>query len=184
MAEKEILPPECYFLYSVTQFPKIYFLMSWENTVGKYAGEYRVPTGMWQLKSPSPPNITITCFSIRKTKDLSEQQKEKLKSLLINCRNNYSEVFAKDYETWINYESKGASKLNKISRNILAKYCPFNKDIRKVLRNNPIFTDCIDYYERHMLNDRRKYDNLIKVIQTKNIPIPKEIEETRAYYSK
>ena len=75
-------------------------------------------------------------------------------------------------------------KLNKISRNILAKYCPFNKDIRKVLRNNPIFTDCIDYYERHMLNDRRKYDNLIKVIQTKNIPIPKEIEETRAYYSK
>ena len=42
----------------------------------------------------------------------------------------------------------------------------------------------LDYYERHMLNDRRKYDNLIKVIQTKNIPIPKEIEETRAYYSK
>ena len=75
MAEKEILPPECYFLYSVTQFPKIYFLMSWENTVGKYAGEYRVPTGMWQLKSPSPPNITITCFSIRKTKTYQNSRK-------------------------------------------------------------------------------------------------------------
>lgn len=55
--------------------PENIFLMSWENTVGKYAGEYRVPTGMWQLKSPSPPNITITCFSIRKTKTYQNSRK-------------------------------------------------------------------------------------------------------------
>lgn len=158
------------------------------NVMGKYRWEIcrRIQGSYWNVateKSLTSEYYDYLLF-YKKNKDLLEQQKEKLKSLLINCRNNYSEVFAKDYETWINYESKGASKLNKISRNILAKYCPFNKDIRKVLRSNPIFTDCIDYYERHMLNDRRKYDNLIKVIQTKNIPVPKEIEETRAYYSK
>lgn len=56
--------------------PENIFLMSWENTVGKYAGEYRVPTGMWQLKSPSPPNITITCFSIRKQRLIRTAERE------------------------------------------------------------------------------------------------------------
>lgn len=177
-------PARMLFPIFCTSIPENIFL----NVMGKYRWEIcrRIQGAYWNVvaeKSLTSEYYDYLLF-YKKNKDLSEQQKEKLKSLLINCRNNYSEVFARDYQTWINYESKGASKLNKISRNIFARYCPFNKDIRNSLRNNSIFTDCIDYYERHMLNDRRKYDNLYKIMQTKNIPVPKEIEETRAYYSK
>ena len=59
---------------------------------------------------------------------------------MTSARNNFSEVFARDYEQWISYESSGSNRLNKVSRLIMSKYCPFVKDIRDKLKMNPSYT--------------------------------------------
>ena len=43
----------------------------------------------------------------RKNRELSTEAKEKIKSALLRGRNNYREVFVKDYQNWMKYESKG-----------------------------------------------------------------------------
>ena len=45
----------------------------------------------------------------RKNRDLSDPVKDKLKSTMTSARNNFSEVFARDYEQWISYESSGSN---------------------------------------------------------------------------
>ena len=71
----------------------------------------------------------------RKNSELSSEAKEKMKNALWKAKNNYREVFVKDYQNWIKYESKGSFRLNKVSREILFKYCPFVKGIREGLRH-------------------------------------------------
>lgn len=84
----------------------------------------------------------------RKNRDLSADAKDKLKTALQRAKNNYREVFVKDYSNWINYESKGSFRLNKIARDILIVYCPFAKNIRAALKANPVYQLSIPKFER------------------------------------
>ena len=59
------------------------------------------------------------------------------KNIDILSRNSYREVFVKDYQAWMKYESQGSFRLNKVARDILVRYCPFAKDIRQGLATNP-----------------------------------------------
>ncbi len=120
----------------------------------------------------------------KKNRDIPDTAKEKIKSTLASCRNNYAEVFTRDYALWINYESKGSGRLNKVSRLILSKYCPFNVNIRTNLHDNPMFTEAIDAYDRKIASEKKKLDNVIKALTAKNINIPKELRETKIYYTK
>ena len=79
----------------------------------------------------------------RKNHELSPEAKEKIKSALLRGRNNYREVFVKDYQNWIKYESKGSYRLNKIARDILINYCPFSKSIRDDLKSNPMYQNAL-----------------------------------------
>ena len=83
----------------------------------------------------------------RKNSELSPDAKEKMKNALTRARNNYREVFVKDYVNWIKYESKGSYRLNKVARDILVRYCPFTKEIRTELKSNPMYTNAISRYE-------------------------------------
>ena len=65
--------------------------------------------------------------------------KEKIKNALARSRNNFREVFVKDYVNWLKYESQGSFRLNKVARNILITYCPFSVDIRTELITNPLY---------------------------------------------
>lgn len=80
----------------------------------------------------------------RKNHDLSPEAKEKIKSALLRGRNNYREVFVKDYQNWIKYEAKGSYRLNKIAREILINYCPFAKAIRENLKSNPMYQQALN----------------------------------------
>lgn len=120
----------------------------------------------------------------RKNRDLSDPTKEKIKSSLLKARNNFAFVFAKDYEQWILYESKGIGKLNKSSRNIMAKYCPFTHQKRTELKGNPLFADSLSNYERITNIQKKRIDTIIAMLTNKNVPIPREIRETKAYYSR
>lgn len=80
----------------------------------------------------------------RKNHELSPEAKDKIKSALLRGRNNYREVFVKDYQNWIKYESKGSYRLNKIARDILINYCPFARTIREDLKSNPMYQQALN----------------------------------------
>lgn len=75
----------------------------------------------------------------KKNHDLSADAKEKVKTALSRARNNYREVFVKDYQNWLKYESQGSFRLNKVAREVLMRYCPFAKEIRTPLMSNPVY---------------------------------------------
>ena len=75
----------------------------------------------------------------RKNSDLSADAKEKLKTALGRARNNYREVFVKDYQNWLKFESQGSFRLNKVSRDIFLRYCPFSREVRQALASNPLY---------------------------------------------
>lgn len=75
----------------------------------------------------------------RKNHELSADAKEKIKTALARARNSYREVFVKDYQNWMKYESQGSFRLNKVAREILMRYCPFTKEVRTPLLSNPVY---------------------------------------------
>ncbi len=119
----------------------------------------------------------------RKNHDLSSEKKEQLKSELSKCRNNIREVFIADYITWIIYEASGAVRLNKVARQILATYCPFEKSIREKLSSHPIFEDAMRKYEREKRKKNHEIISRYTALEKKNIELTPELLTTRDFYS-
>ncbi|MCL2052189.1 MAG: cyclic nucleotide-binding domain-containing protein [Lachnospiraceae bacterium] len=117
--------------------------------------------------------------SYRKNHDLSSDVKEKIKSDLIKVKNRTKEMFIADYYSWLQYESNGSPRLNKVARMIMFAYCPFSKEIREKLRANPFYTETVDRYEAKLKNSLHYYDNLYKSLKNKGFKIPDEVAETR-----
>lgn len=93
----------------------------------------------------------------KKNHELSAEAKEKIKLTMAKAKNNYREVFVRDYINWIKYESKGSFRLNKVSRDILIKYCPFNKSIRGNLVANPVYQQGITRFEADIKGKLKRY---------------------------
>lgn len=79
----------------------------------------------------------------KKNHDLTEEAKDKIKIQIQKNRNMMKDIFTSDYDTWINYESKGILRLNKVARSILFRYCPLPKEARGNLSKQPAFTDLV-----------------------------------------
>jgi len=77
----------------------------------------------------------------KKSHDLTEDAKEKIKVQIQKNRSMMKDIFTSDYDTWINYESKGILRLNKVARSILFRYCPLPKETRNTLAKQPAFSD-------------------------------------------
>ena len=120
----------------------------------------------------------------RKNRDLSDPVKDKLKSTMTSARNNFSEVFARDYEQWISYESSGSNRLNKVSRLIMSKYCPFVKDIRDKLKMNPSYTKGIEIYEKNCAIQLNHFGLLCRSLAAKGLEVPDEIKKAMEYLSR
>jgi hypothetical protein len=118
----------------------------------------------------------------RKNHDLSADAKEKVKNALYKSKNNYREVFVKDYQSWIRYESKGSFRLNKVSRDIIFRYCPFNKAIRTELKVNPMYREMFEKYE--ILKDRKARHMLLWYdrYQKKGGTITEELQANKDFY--
>ncbi|MGS0763517.1 hypothetical protein [Syntrophomonas curvata] len=99
----------------------------------------------------------------KKNPELSGEAKEKLRVQIEKYRNNASDIFAADYSVWVNYESRGMLRLNKVARNILFKYCPFSKPIRQSLLKHPLYSPMITRYD----NIRNKQLTLMEARYTK-----------------
>lgn len=134
-----------------------------------------------QMKSLTSEYSDFVQF-YRKNKDLSDDKKEKLKLQIQKCRNNTREVFVIDYENWIKLESKGGLCLSKPVREILATYCPFSKDIRDKITQQPLFRDAMARFERERGKKRKEYDLKFRVWKKDKVEVPQEIIETRDFY--
>ncbi|MDO5519970.1 MAG: cyclic nucleotide-binding domain-containing protein [bacterium] len=119
----------------------------------------------------------------RKNKELSEDKKEKLKQQIQKARNNTRECFVIDYEQWIKYELQGSVRLNKCARDILAAYCPFNKEIRERLVSRSQYQDGFFKYEKEAKTRARILDAKILSLKKSGMTVPKELESTAAYYN-
>ncbi len=118
----------------------------------------------------------------RKNHELSADAKEKIKSALLRGRNNYREVFVKDYQNWIKYESKGSYRLNKVAREILVTYCPFAKGIREELRANPMYQNSISRFDLQPAQKVQRLQGLYDKYQKAGGKITQELQDNMDYY--
>jgi hypothetical protein len=91
------------------------------------------------------------------------------------------DIFTTDYDTWINYESKGILRLNKVARAILFRYCILPKEDRNALMKQPAFSDLVIQLNSSRAKTAKsltsKYSKMFK-----NDPIDKDMELNLIYY--
>lgn len=119
----------------------------------------------------------------RKNNDLSQEAKEKVKSALLRGRNNYREVFVKDYQSWIKYESKGSYRLNRVTREILIAYCPFAKEIREELKMNPMYQTAWQKFDISNEKKIQRIQGVYNKYRSAGGEITQELADNLDYYS-
>jgi len=119
----------------------------------------------------------------RKNKELSEERKEKVKQQIAKGKNNSREIFVQDYELWIKAEAMGGVRLNKVARDILALYCPFNKEIRKALETQPAYADSLTKFKRERAKKIREIELRYHALMTKQkIELTQPMVENLSFY--
>mgnify|MGYP001084136954 CR=1 FL=1 len=113
---------------------------------------------------------------------LAAEAKEKIKSALLRGRNNYREVFVKDYQNWMKYESKGSYRLNKIAREILITYCPFAKPIREELKGNPMYESALHRLDLLNAKTVQRIQGVYDKYQKAGGRITQELTDNLEYY--
>lgn len=135
-----------------------------------------------QIKSLTSEYSDFVQF-YKKNRELSEDKKQKLKMQIQKCRNNTREVFVQDYENWIKHEANGGLLLSKPVREIMATYCPFSKELREKVGEQPMFRDAMAKFMRERGKKMKEYDLKFKVWQKDEIEVPEEILQTRKFYA-
>lgn len=119
----------------------------------------------------------------KKNKELSEERKEKIKQQIMKGKNSTREIFVQDYELWIKSEALGAMRLNKVSREILAMYCPFNKEIREAIETQPAFADPVARFKRERTKKVRELELRYHAYTTKQgIALTQELVNNLSFY--
>lgn len=117
----------------------------------------------------------------RKNQNLSSDAKTKIKSQLTQCNNKHRSVFCRDYADWISRESAGAMRINKVARGILATYCPFRKEIREKINEQPIYAEAGKRFVLARSKALKQLENSCKRFEKEGLEIPEELKETRDY---
>ncbi|PHU40245.1 hypothetical protein CSX00_06640 [Pseudobutyrivibrio ruminis] len=113
----------------------------------------------------------------RKNKELSAENKEKVKILLKSSRNNMREAFTKQYTIWINFEAKGSIRLNKAERNILNKYCTFSKAYRSKVSSHPMFEQVLSRHEIKTAQAVNHLKTIIDKVEKNGGEVPDEVRQ-------
>lgn len=118
----------------------------------------------------------------KKNKDISEEGKEKIKQQIKKHRNITKDVFVSDYIIWLNYESNGTIRLNKFTREILYRHCPFSKEIRQKLSNHPSFASLTNQYENNRAKQVKNLENRYAKYARDGITLDQEMIDTLDFY--
>ena len=117
----------------------------------------------------------------RKNKELSAENKEKVKALLKSSRNNMREAFTKQYTIWINFEAQGSIRLNKPERNILNKHCTFSKAYRTKVSNHPMYEQMISRHEIKCSQALNHLKTIIDKVEKNEGVVPDEVKKGMEY---
>lgn len=119
----------------------------------------------------------------KKNRELSPETKERIKLQIQKGKSNSREIFVIDYVNWIKNESKGAIRLNKYVRELLAMYCPFKKPIRDRLMNQPLFAEAMNRFNKENHKKVHEIDLRYKALEKEGIELTQELIATRTYYN-
>lgn len=119
--------------------------------------------------------------TFKRSRDLSPEVRERIKSSYAKYRNSSKEMFVNDYMDYIEGESVGSLRLNKLSRTILFDYCPFSATVREAVSTNRIYKDLTDRYQIKHAHILRLSDLSMQKIQKSGHDIPAAIKEHRRF---
>ncbi|MBP5383501.1 MAG: cyclic nucleotide-binding domain-containing protein, partial [Lachnospiraceae bacterium] len=117
----------------------------------------------------------------KRSKELSPEAKEKIKSSYAKYRNSSKEMFVHDYLDYIMFEGSGSLRLNKLTRLILFTYCPFCKAIREQVSTNQLYKEIVDKYNIKHAHVLHLSDLSMQKIQKVGKGIPQPILDHRAF---
>lgn len=163
----------------------IFQLESLEKVMVRMVGEYRwemckrVQGARWN--DVTEPSLTSLYYDFlqfyRKNPELSPDTKEKIRSGLQKCKQNFKEYFLSDYMVYIMFESKGSPHLTKNARAILFGQCPFSAPIRQALSSNPIYQELLEAHGRSVAERCKKLDNLSRKLIAKQEKVPESLDQ-------
>ena len=87
-----------------------------------------------------------------------------------------------DYVNWIKYESQGSFRLNKITRDILVRYCPFSREIRTELNSNPLFQNAFNKLELDNQKNLKRLQAVYRKYEDAGGTITPELTENMKFY--
>lgn len=108
--------------------------------------------------------------------------KTRSRGLWPRAKNNFREIFVKDYQNWIKYEAKGGFRLNRYVRQIMFTYCPFSKAYRADLKTNPMFADAIGKLETNNARNYKRLQGLYEKYKREGGTITPELRENLNFY--
>lgn len=119
--------------------------------------------------------------TFKRSKDLTQETKDKIKSTYSKFRNSSKEMFVHDYIDYMQYESSGSLRLNKLTRIILFNYCPFCKPVREQISSNQIYKEIVDKYNIKHAHVLHLSDLTLQKIRNGGHAVPEEIEAHRRF---
>lgn len=158
-------------------------------TMIRLAGEFR-----WELckriqgsrwNDVSEPSLTSEYFDYiqfyRKNHELSPEAKERVRSGLQRAKNSFKEMFVRDYIIWVMFEGNGSPRLNKVARRIMLTYCPFPKELRESLTQNPLYTELMAPLDLKRAQRLHHIKALTKKLQNSGVRVPESLEREALY---
>lgn len=120
----------------------------------------------------------------KKNRSLSTEAKERIKNSLQRAKNSYKEMFIRDYIQWVLFESAGTPRLNKISRGILNKYCPFPAATRETLSQHPQYKEIMERFDTLREQKLHHLQQFRKKLMLGSVPIPTLLDTEIEFFTK
>lgn len=119
----------------------------------------------------------------KKNTALSSEAKEKIKNELARHNKNPKGVFVADYLLYLQYESTGAIRLNKVARELLFKHCPFSREICEGnALKNASYEKYIQIRQHRKQVEKNKMEAVFRPCVNEEGELPKEMQEHLNYY--
>lgn len=143
----------------------------------------RIQGGRWNdVSDPSLTSLYCDYAQFyKKNSALSPDVKEKIKLSLQRAKNSFKEMFVRDYAAYLIYEGKGSPHLNKVVRQILFAYCPFDNELMTMLEKNPLFAEHINLHRLKREQKLYRLAGLEKKILKKRGEVPESLKREIAF---
>ena len=170
----------------------IFNLENTEDCMIKLLGEFRwemckTEQGVHWNDVTDPSLTSMYCDYLqffKKNQTLSSEQKDKLRLDLKKYNNNYKSIFISDYLAYLKFEATGSLRLNKVAREILFNSCPFSRQYREAVYDNPQYKELINHYTAHNANVSKPLQNLEFRLKKEGLEVPHELTDQIEYLAK